>query len=90
MAAGIELTHSEGQYVIHLLWDMRNIYDSIKAHLLIPQLVAGGYPLERQIDAPGKRQILGKADRWSSRGSHLFGDIQTKGQESKPSMQDEL
>ena len=45
-AVGIELAHSEGQYVIHFLWDMRKFYDSIKAHLLIPQLVARGYPLE--------------------------------------------
>ena len=41
-----ELAHSEGQCVIHFLWDMRKFYDSIKAHLLIPQLVARGYPLE--------------------------------------------
>ena len=39
--AGIELAHSEGQYVIH-----RKFYDSIKAHLLLPQVVAIGYPLE--------------------------------------------
>ena len=45
----IELAHSEGQYVIHFLWDMRKFYDSIKAHLLIPQLVARGYPLEIRI-----------------------------------------
>ena len=45
-AAGIELAHNEGQYVIHFLWDMRKFFDSIKAHLLIPQLVARGYPLE--------------------------------------------
>ena len=45
-AAGIELAHSEGQYVIHFLWDMRKFYDSIKTHLLIPQLVAWSYPLE--------------------------------------------
>ena len=32
--------------MIHFLWDMRKIYDSIKAHLLIPQLVARGYPLQ--------------------------------------------
>ena len=43
---GIELAHSDGQFVIHFLWDMRKFYDSIKAHLLIPQLVARGYPLE--------------------------------------------
>ena len=42
--AGIELAHSEGQYVIHFLWNMRKFYDSIKAHLLIPQLVAWGLP----------------------------------------------
>ena len=36
---GIELAHNESQYVIHLLLDMRKFYDSIKAHLLIPQLV---------------------------------------------------
>ena len=35
---GIELTPSEGQFVIHFLWDMRKFYDNIKAHLLIPQL----------------------------------------------------
>ena len=34
-AVGIELAHSEGQYVIQFL-----------AHLLIPQLVARGYKLE--------------------------------------------
>ena len=45
-AMGIELAHSEGQFVIHFLWDMRKFYDSIKAHLLIPQLVARGYLLE--------------------------------------------
>ena len=43
---GIELTHSECQYVTHFLWDRRKFYDSIKARLLIPQLVARGYPLE--------------------------------------------
>ena len=43
-AVGIELTHNEGQYVIHFLWEMRKFHDSIKAHLLIPQLVARGYP----------------------------------------------
>ena len=32
--------------MIHFLWDMRKFYDSIKAHLLIPKLVARGYPLE--------------------------------------------
>ena len=32
--------------MIHFLWDMRKFHDSIKAHLLIPQLVARGYPLE--------------------------------------------
>ena len=37
-AMGIKLAHSEGQYVIHFLWDMRKFYDSIKA--------ARGYPLE--------------------------------------------
>ena len=45
-AMGIELVHSEGQFVIHFFWDMRKFYVSIKAHLLIPQLVARGYPLE--------------------------------------------
>ena len=45
-AMGIALAHSERQYVIHFLWDMRKFYDSIKAHVLIPQLVARGYPLE--------------------------------------------
>ena len=45
-AVGIELAHSEGQYWIHFPWDMRKVYVSIKAHLLIPQLVARGYPLE--------------------------------------------
>ena len=45
-AVGIELAHSEGQYWIPFPWDMRKVYDSIKAHLLIPQLVARGYPLE--------------------------------------------
>ena len=45
-AMGIELAHSEGQKVIHFLWDMRKFYDSTKAHLLIPQLVTRGYPLE--------------------------------------------
>ena len=37
-AMGIELAPSEGQFVIHFLWDMRKFYDNIKAHLLIPQL----------------------------------------------------
>ena len=45
-AAGIELAHNEGQCVIHFLWDIRKFCDSIKAHLLLPQLVAKGYPLE--------------------------------------------
>ena len=45
-AAGIELAHNRGHYVIHLLWDMRKFYDSIKTHLLSPQLVARCYPLE--------------------------------------------
>ena len=45
-AVGIELGHSEGQFVIHFLWEKRKFYDSIKARLLIPQLVARGYPLE--------------------------------------------
>ena len=45
-AMGIEHALSEGHYVIHFLWDVRKFYDSIKAHLLIPQLVARGYPLE--------------------------------------------
>ena len=44
--AGIGLAHSEGQYVIHFRRDTRKFYDSIKAHLLIPQLVARGYPLQ--------------------------------------------
>ena len=43
---GIELAHSECQCVIHFLWERRKFCDSIKAHLLIPQLVARGYPLE--------------------------------------------
>ena len=34
-AAGIELAHSEGQYVIHFFWDMRKFHDSTKEHLLI-------------------------------------------------------
>ena len=38
----MELAHNEGQYVIHFLWDMRKFNDSIKAHLLIPQLVSKG------------------------------------------------
>ena len=45
-AAGIELAHNRGHYVIHFLLDMRKFYDSIKTHLLSPQLVARGYPLE--------------------------------------------
>ena len=45
-AAGIDLAHSEGKYVIHSFWDMRKFHDSINAHLLIPQLVARGYPIE--------------------------------------------
>ena len=32
--------------MVHFLWDMRKFFDSFKAHLLIPQLVARGYPLE--------------------------------------------
>ena len=47
-AAGIELAHSEGQHVIHFLWDMWKFYDSIKACLLIPQLVARGHPIEKR------------------------------------------
>ena len=43
---GIELSHSDDQYVVHFHWDMRRFFDSIKAHLLIPQLVARGFPLE--------------------------------------------
>ena len=43
-AAGIELVHNDGQCVIHFFWDMRKFYDSIKAHLLIPQLVAKRLP----------------------------------------------
>ena len=46
-AAGIELAHTEGQNVIHFLWDMRKFYDSISAHLLIPQLVARGVTRSR-------------------------------------------
>ena len=45
-AAGIELAHREGRYVIHFLWEVRKFYYSIKAHLLIPQLVARGNPIE--------------------------------------------
>ena len=45
-AMGIELAHSEGQFVIHFLWEKRKLYDSMKAHLSIPQLVARGYPLK--------------------------------------------
>ena len=45
-AAGIDLAHREGQYVIQFLWGTRKFYDSIKAHLLIPQFVARGYPIE--------------------------------------------
>ena len=41
-AVRIELSHSEGQNVIHFLLDMQKFYDSIKAHLLVPQLVARG------------------------------------------------
>ena len=33
-------------FATDFLCDMRKIYDSIKARLLIPQLVARGYPLE--------------------------------------------
>ena len=40
---------ARGQFVIHFFWNMRKFYDSIKAHLLIPQLVARGYPLEIQV-----------------------------------------
>ena len=32
--------------MIHFLLDMRKFYDSIKAHLLIPQLVVKSYPLK--------------------------------------------
>ena len=45
-AVGFELAHTEGQCVVHFLWDMWKFDDSVKAHLLIPQLVARGYPLE--------------------------------------------
>ena len=51
-AVGIELAHIGGQSVIHVLWDMRKFYDSIKAHLLIPQLVARDYPLEILVLGP--------------------------------------
>ena len=40
--AGIGLAHSEGQHVIHFLWDMRKFYDSIKAHSWWQE----AYPLE--------------------------------------------
>ena len=40
------MAHNEGQYAIHFLCDMWKFCDSIKAPLLIPQLVARGYPLE--------------------------------------------
>ena len=39
------LAAKDNIYVIHFFWDMRKFYDSTKAHLLIPQLVARGYPL---------------------------------------------
>ena len=44
-AAGTELAHRECRRVIRFFWDMRKFYDSTKAHLLIPQLVARGYPI---------------------------------------------
>ena len=51
-AMGIELAHSEGQFVIHFFWDMRKFCGSVGAHLLIPQLGARGYPLEILVQAP--------------------------------------
>ena len=72
-AAGIELAHNEGQCVIHFLWDMRKFYDSIKAHLLIPQLVAMGLPardfglgiVDTQItEMPPSRQRIQRHHQW--------------------------
>ena len=45
-AAGLELAHSEGQHVIHLIWDVREFCGSIQVHVLVPQLVARGYPIK--------------------------------------------
>ena len=49
--------------MIHFLWDMRKFYDIIKAHLLFPQLVARGHPLEILVlgslthKSPGSLQV---------------------------------
>ena len=61
---GIELAHTEGQYVIHFLWDMRKLCDSIKAHLLIPQLVARGYPLEILVSGLVDTEITEMSSSW--------------------------
>ena len=45
-AAGIEMVHREGQNVILFLCDMWKFYNSMKAHRLIPQLLARKYPIE--------------------------------------------
>ena len=60
-AMGIELAHSEGQYVIHFLWDMRKFYDSIKAHLL---LVARGYPPRNTGSGHPNTQITEMSSSW--------------------------
>ena len=61
-AAGIELAHSEGQYVIHFLWGKFD--DSMKAHLLIPQLVARGHPLEILVWVLFDTQIADMSSCW--------------------------
>ena len=63
-AAGIDLAHREGQHVIHFLWDIRKFYDSIKTHLLIPQLVARGYPLEILVFGLVDTQITETSSSW--------------------------
>ena len=67
-ATGIELAHNEGQYVIHFFRDMRKFYDSINAHLLIPQLVARDYPLE--ILVLFDTQIAEMSSSWQRRQRH--------------------
>ena len=50
-AMGIELAHSEGQFVIHFLWDMRKFYDSIKS--TFADSAAGGQRLSARNTGSG-------------------------------------
>ena len=44
-ALDIELADFERTHVLHILWDMRKFYDSIKVEKLIEQLAKRGYPV---------------------------------------------